>query len=221
MHTELADTDPPGYRFAAGFAEDFEALLRWRRDVRRFSREPIDEALIEHLLDLACLAPSVGNAQPWRFVSVDRPGNRDAVAGNFALANAQALAGYSGPRAQLYAQLKLAGLREAPRQFAVFCDEGTPQGNGLGRVTMPEMLKYSVALSVHTFWLAARAAGIGLGWVSILDPVNVVKQLRVPADWSLVAYLCVGYPIDESTVPELERVGWQSRDSQCRKVLKR
>ena len=207
--------------FGPEFRADFWALLRWRRDVRQFDPAPFDDNLAEQFVDAACLAPSVGNAQPWRFVSVDDPVNRAAVAENFARANADALAGYSGERARRYATLKLSGLRDAPRQFAVFCDESTTQGSGLGRQTMPETLRYSTVLAVHTFWLAARAHGIGVGWVSILDPAAVAEQLRVPAGWALVAYLCAGRPLEESQTPELERRGWQARTAACRQILRR
>jgi 5,6-dimethylbenzimidazole synthase len=198
-----------------------DTLFRWRRDVRHFDPSPFDDDLVERFLDAACLAPSVGNAQPWRFVSVDDPVNRAAVADNFAGANADALAGYSGERARLYATLKLSGLRDAPRHFAVFCDEATAQGSRLGRNTMPETLRYSAVLAVHTFWLTARAYGIGVGWVSILDPAAVKEQLQVPADWTLVAYLCVGRPLEQSQTPELERLGWQARTAVCRQILQR
>jgi 5,6-dimethylbenzimidazole synthase len=112
-------------QFNDRFRYDLRQLLRWRRDVRRFRTDAISEALVDELLDLACLAPSVGNAQPWRFVSVDHAGYRGAIVANYNEANARALAGYQGERAQLYASLKLAGLKEAPRHLAVFCDEGT------------------------------------------------------------------------------------------------
>ncbi|GIG59483.1 5,6-dimethylbenzimidazole synthase [Longispora fulva] len=208
-------------RFDDAFRAEFDTLLRWRRDVRHFSTEPLPPALVEDLLDAACLAPSVGNAQPWRFVSVDSPDRRAAIGANFEVANQAALSGYSGEKAQIYATLKLAGLREAPQQFAVFCDETTAQGAGLGRATMPETLRYSAVLAVHTLWLAARARGVGVGWVSILDPVAAAASLEVPPSWRLVAYLCLGYPLVESETPELERLGWQARTSACRAVLHR
>jgi 5,6-dimethylbenzimidazole synthase len=208
-------------QFNDRFRHDLRELLRWRRDVRRFRTDPVLDALVEELLDLACLAPSVGNAQPWRFVSVDEAANRAAIIANFNAANERALAGYHGERAQLYASLKLAGLQEAPRHLAVFCDENTVQGAGLGRQTMPETLRYSAVLAVHTLWLAARTRGIGVGWVSILDPVGATRQLRVPEDWSLVAYLCLGWPVEEHDEPELQRAGWQARQSACRQMLRR
>ena len=189
--------------------------------MRRFRTDPIPGTLVEELLDLACLAPSVGNAQPWRFVSVDDPENRAATIANFNQANQRALTGYHGERAQLYAGLKLAGLQEAPRHLAVFCDESTQQGSGLGRQTMPETLRYSAVLAVHTLWLAARMRGLGVGWVSILDPEAATRQLRVPDDWSLIAYLCLGWPVEDHDEPELQRAGWQARESACRQVLQR
>jgi 5,6-dimethylbenzimidazole synthase len=114
-------------------------------------------------------------------------------------------------RAGLYARLKLAGLAEAPVHFAVFADLATTQGHGLGRRTMPEMIEYSAVTAVHTIWLAARAQGIGLGWISILDPAAIATILEVPVAWKLIGYFCLGYPQAETTVPELEQAGWEER----------
>jgi 5,6-dimethylbenzimidazole synthase len=208
-----------------GFGQPFQAelaeLLAWRRDVRHFRTDPVPEAVVERLLDLACLAPSVGNSQPWRFVAVESAARRQAIIANFEAANAEALGGYRGERAALYAGLKLSGLREAPVHLAVFCDESTGQGLGLGRKTMPETLRYSAVIAVHTLWLAARARGLGVGWVSILDPVAAAQALDVSAAWSLVAYLCLGWPLEDRAEPELQQRGWQARDTACRQVLRR
>jgi len=198
--------------FDDNFRANFEDLIRWRRDVRRFKPDPVDPALIAHLLELADLAPSVGLSQPWRFIPVEDDAVRAHVIASFETCNAQALAAYGdGDDRSLYARLKLEGMREAPVQFAVFCDEETDKGKGLGRQTMPETLRYSVVTAVHTFWLAARASGLGVGWVSILDPDTVRKAVAAPAHWSLVAYLCVGYPQEDHLDPELERAGWEAR----------
>ena len=198
-----------------GFDEAFRLRLRdllvWRRDVRRFRRDPLPAGTIEQLIELASLAPSVGLSQPWRFVIVDDPKIRTAIRENFATCNAEALTAQTHERSRLYAGLKLAGLEEAPCQLAVFADRATAQGHGLGRHTMPEMIEYSAVAAVHTIWLAARAEGIGMGWVSILDPRTIVQLLDVPAEWKLIGYFCLGYPQRDDTIPELERAGWEQR----------
>jgi 5,6-dimethylbenzimidazole synthase len=200
---------PP--EFDDTFRADFESLLKWRRDVRRFKSDPVDPSLIAHLLKLADHAPSVGLSQPWRFVEVAKGEQRDAILASYQRCNAEALKDYDGDDRTLYARLKLEGLREAPVQFAVFCDEETSKGKGLGRQTMPETLRYSVVNAIHTFWLAARAHNVGMGWVSILEPDEVRNALSAPDDWSFVAYLCVGYPQEDHDDPELERAGWEQR----------
>jgi 5,6-dimethylbenzimidazole synthase len=200
---------------ARDFSPEFRAQLRelftWRRDVRRFRPDPLPAGTLEHLIEIACLAPSVGLSQPWRFVAVDAPERRAAVRRNFEACNAEALQAQDTTRRAHYAQLKLAGLDEAPVHLAAFVDSETTQGHRLGRMTMPEMAAYSVVAAVHSLWLAARAEGIGLGWVSILDPAMIAAILDVPPHWSLIGYLCLGYPAAETTVPELEREDWEHR----------
>ncbi|HEY0232420.1 MAG TPA: 5,6-dimethylbenzimidazole synthase, partial [Dokdonella sp.] len=172
-------------------------------------------------IETACLAPSVGLSQPWRFVIVDDAARRQAVLENFTACNADALASYSGDLAQLYATLKLEGLREAPAHLAVYADRATEVGHGVGRRTMPEMADYSVVAAISTLWLAARAQGIGVGWVSILDPAGVTAALEVPADWRLIGYFCIGYPQTETDSPELERIGWEQRRPGADYILRR
>jgi 5,6-dimethylbenzimidazole synthase len=195
--------------FDQTFREQFENLLKWRRDIRSFRSDPVEPGLVAHLLGLASLAPSVGYSQPWRFVLVESKERREAVWANFAHANRAALGRYSLERARLYASLKLAGLQEAPVHLAVFLDPLTDRGSGLGRLTMPATLEYSAVLAVHTLWLAARVHGLGVGWVSILDPHEVHRILHVPTEWKLIAYLCIGYPKENLPVPELLRRGWE------------
>jgi 5,6-dimethylbenzimidazole synthase len=197
--------------FDETFRHQFENLLRWRRDVRSFRREPVDHRLIEHLIGLASLAPSVGYSQPWRYILVESEERRESIRRNFERCNQAALGSYEGERAELYARLKLAGLRDAPVHLAVFLDSHTNRGGGLGRATMPETMEYSTVLSVYTLWLAARTYGLGVGWVSILDPADINCCLQVPEDWKLIAYLCIGYPEQESPDPELLRHGWETR----------
>lgn len=204
----MSQSAPPVFdeTFAAQFAE----LLAWRRDVRRFRRDALPAGLVDRLLAQAEMSPSVGHSQPWRWVRVSDAAQREAARASFMRCNAEALGDYEGERARLYASLKLEGMREAPEQIAVFCDHGTAQGHGLGRKTMPEMLDYSVVAAITQFWLAARVAGVGVGWVSILEPEIVREALGAPADWKLIAWLCVGWPEAASDVPELVRLGWES-----------
>jgi len=204
--------------FDDAFRVKLEALIAWRRDVRRFSDRPVPSSLIEHLLDIAQLSPSVGNSQPWRWVRVDSPEKRAQIRANFAACNEAACQSQPQERALAYAALKLEGMDRTPVQFAVFCDRATEQGFGLGRQTMPEVLEYSTVVMISTFWLAARAAGLGVGWVSILDPAEVSRLLDTPPCWKLVSYLCVGWPETQHLDPELERYGWQSRTNAGRQV---
>ncbi len=199
--------------FGPAFQAELDALFRWRRDVRRFRRDALPGGLLDRLLSTANAAPSVGLSQPWRFVTVDDPARRAAVRGDFEACNAAALATQDGTRAANYARLKLAGLEQAPCHVAVFVEPDPAQGHGLGRRTMPESVAYSAVIAVHTLWLAARAHGIGLGWVSILDPARIREVLEIPETWQFVAYLCVGYPEIEAITPELEREGWEKRRS--------
>jgi 5,6-dimethylbenzimidazole synthase len=208
--------DNNGVQFDHTFRAGLDALLRWRRDVRRFRRDPLPEGALDRLIATACLAPSVGLSQPWRFVTVDDPGRREGVRALFARCNAEALASYAGERAACYAALKLAGMEEAPAQLAVFADRSTAAGHGLGRRTMPEMIDYSCVTAIHTLWLAARAEGIGLGWVSILDPSAMAELLDVPQQWRFIGHLCLGYPERDADAPELETAGWEQR---CRAAV--
>src|SRR6056297_3955282 len=197
------------------FTPDFQAglidLMRWRRDVRRFRTDPVDEAVLSACLDTFLLSPSVGLSEPWRVIRVESPAARKAALANYSAANDAALAGYDGERAQLYSRMKMSGMTDAPVQLAVFCDEGTDKGAGLGAGTVPEMRRSSVVGAITQFWLMARAHGLGVGWVSILDPARLSQDLDVPDTWQLVGYLCVGWPEAENDAPELEHEGWEAR----------
>ncbi len=208
--------------FEADFAAQFDTLLRWRRDVRHFLPTAIADADLDALLETAALAPSVGNAQPWRFVRIRSPSIRADLADHVDAANAVAADAQPDlDRRARYRTLKLHGLREAPVIVAVFSDEAPLAGHGLGRTTMHDTLRYSTVMAIHTLWLAARLRGIGLGWVSILDPAAVATMLDVPRDWTLIAVLCLGYPEHPSTIPELERRDWQHREPVSERIIER
>jgi len=197
--------------FDDAFRAQLLELFKWRRDVRRFRPDPVPADLLTGLFEVAGLAPSVGLSEAWRWVTVDNPARRAAVRASFEACNAEALAAQAADCADSYARLKLAGLDEAPCHFAVFAEPHPRQGHGLGRATMPETTAYSAVMAVHTVWLAVRAAGLGLGWVSILDPAAVAAALDVPSDWVFIGYFCLGYPQADSDHPELERLGWEHR----------
>jgi len=200
---------PP--EFDGRFRERLEDLFRWRRDVRHFRMDPVPADLVARLLRTACLAPSVGLSEPWRFVLVEDEARRAALRAEFLRCNAEALASREGEDAARYARLKLAGLDRAPCHLAVFADPDPAQGRGLGRRTMPETAAYSAVMALHTLWLAARAEGLGLGWVSILDPARVSAALALDEPWRFIGYCCIGWPEHEDAVPELQRAGWERR----------
>jgi 5,6-dimethylbenzimidazole synthase len=197
--------------FDDNFRSQLRELFIWRRDVRRFRPDPLPAGTMERLIEIACLSPSVGLSQPWRFVIVEDPARRSAVIEDFKACNAKALQAYSGERAAKYAALKLAGLEEAPGHLAVFAEKASDIGHSLGRMTMPETIEYSVVAAIASLWLAARAEGIGLGWVSILNPQRVNEILSLPKSWKLIGYLCLGYPEAEFDRPELQRTDWEQR----------
>ncbi len=186
-----------------------ERILRWRRDVRHFRDAPLEEAQVAMLAQAMDLAPSVGNARPWRVIRVEDLGLRRAVHDNFLAANTHAADAYAGQRREDYDRLKLAGLDHAPLQLAVFTLVDPREGHGLGRRTMPGTLHASTAMAIHAMWLAARAANLGLGMVSILDPAAVERLLDVPQGWEFSAYLCIGHPEFVDDTPLLHRAGWQ------------
>ncbi|MBW0004901.1 MAG: 5,6-dimethylbenzimidazole synthase [Hyphomicrobiales bacterium] len=221
MSEDASPRQKRGPEFDEAFRASLLDLFRWRRDVRRFCRAPLPSGTLNRLLGIASLAPSVGLSEPWRFVIVEDEQRRAAIRACFEACNAQALLAQEAERAGLYARLKLAGLEDAPAQVAVFADRTTPQGHGLGRRTMPEMIEYSGVIAIHTLWLAARAEGIGVGWVSILDPEKVAAILDTPPDWKLIGYLCVGYPQLECETPELERQGWERRRTAASVIIGR
>ncbi len=184
-------------------------VLEWRRDVRHFRTDPIAGDRLKLLRDAMDLAPSVGNARPWRVMHVTSADKRAAIIADFEAANADAASQYQGSKRDTYLKLKLAGLREAPVHLAVFTEQEPDAGHGLGRQTMPEMLSYSTVAAIHTLWLAARADNIGMGWVSILNPASVHRILGAPDTWSLTAYLCLGIAQDSDDTPLLHRKDWQ------------
>jgi 5,6-dimethylbenzimidazole synthase len=185
-----------------------------RRDVRRgFVNRPLPDEVLQRLLAAAHSAPSVGLMQPSRFIVIRDLAIRTAIHNIFEEANANAAASYAGEQREQYAALKLEGILEAPQNLCIVCDTGNERGHGLGRQTMPETAVYSTVCAVQNLWLAARAEGVGVGWVSILDPHRLRTVLHIPEHILPVAYLCVGYVEQFAPSPDLERSGWEKRVS--------
>src|SRR5258707_1221555 len=167
--------------------------IRERRDVRSgFLPELLDDEVLGRLLEAAHHAPSVGLMQPWRFILIRTLETRKAIHDIFLRSNQAALDTYEGDRAKKYASLKLEGILEAPQNLCIVCNPESERGHRLGRHSMPEMALYSAVCAVQNLWLAARAEGVGVGWVSVLDNETLKRGLNIPGNVVPVSYLCLG-----------------------------
>lgn len=187
-------------------------VIRARRDIRHFSRKPVPVDALKRILQAAHFAPSVGFMQPWNFIFVNSHSLRRAIKNQFLETNKEQLEKISEEKRQkLYRDLKLEGIMEAPVNLAVTCDRNRDAPFVLGRGPMPETDLFSTCLAIQNMWLAARAEGIGIGWVSILDQEKTERLLKLPEGVRLVAYLCIGYPVEFRDKPMLEEKGWKAR----------
>lgn len=183
-----------------------------RRDVRRnFLPTSIPDHIVKRVLTAAHHAGSVGFMQPWDFVVVRDRTTKRAVKQLFQQANAEAATRYQGKRAALYRNLKLEGIEEAPINIGVTCSRQRGGPHVLGRSTVRDTDLYSTCCAIQNLWLAARAEGIGVGWVSILDHGALKRVLRVPKSVTVLAYLCLGYVSNFATQPDLQIAGWRER----------
>lgn len=194
---------------------DREALWRaitGRRDVRNeFAARPVTDDALARILTAAHCAPSVGLSQPWNFVVVRDAAKRREVHELFSRANAEAANLFDGPRQALYRSLKLEGILTAPLGICVTCDRSRGGKVVLGRTHQPDVDLYSVACAIQNLWLAARAEGLGVGWVSIFDTEELKPLLGIPSHIVVMAWLCVGYVDELFTSPELEARRWARR----------
>jgi 5,6-dimethylbenzimidazole synthase len=182
-----------------------------RRDVRRFLSLPIPSEAVERILLAAHHAPSVGFMQPWNFIVIREPYTKKLIKEAFLLARSQEAERFSGERKKLYLSLKLEGIEEAPLNICVTCDSTRHGPAVLGRSLIPQTDIYSTCCAIQNLWLAARAEGLGIGWVSILSEERLKEILRIPSHITAVGYLCMGYPERFEPNPELETVGWLDR----------
>lgn len=198
--------------FSEAEREVIHRLMRGRRDVRHFQSTPVPDEVVKRILTMAHFAPSVGFMQPWNFILIHARALRQQVKDSFETLNARERETIANPeRKDLYSKLKLEGILEAPLNVAVTCDHRRDAPFVLGRAPMPQTDLYSTCLAIQNLWLAARAEGVGVGWVSILDRPALERLFRLPEGVELLAYLCVGYPVEFRPRPMLEEVGWKNR----------
>ncbi|MZH03643.1 MAG: 5,6-dimethylbenzimidazole synthase [Nitrospinae bacterium] len=188
----------------------YEAIYK-RRDMRHFISKPVDPEKLGRVLDAAHHAGSVGYMQPWNFLVITDPAVKNKIALNFKSANEEAAQKFSGDQQKLYNSLKLEGIKDAPVNICVTCDRTRFGPNVLGRNTVFETDLFSTCCAVQNLWLAARAEGLAVGWVSILSNEQLKEDLDIPDHIQPVAYLCVGHTESFYSKPMLETAGWGQR----------
>lgn len=184
-------------------------VIAHRRDVRNeFLPEPVEPDTLQRILKAAHAAPSVGLSQPWNFILINDHTQRAKVKSAFEKANREAVSMFAPEKQSKYAALKLEGIAKAPLNICVTCNRDTQGRAVLGRTHNPEMDLYSTVCAVQNLWLAARAEGVGVGWVSIYHEADLRSILGLPEHVAIVAYLCVGYVDQLFDRPELAARGW-------------
>lgn len=212
----MLDTMLDGLAPAGAFSEsEREAVYRaihTRRDVRdQFLPQALPDPLIRRLLEAAHAAPSVGFMQPWNFIVISDAGRKAAMRAAFERANAEAAAMFPEDRREIYDRLKLEGIEKAPVNICITCDPNRAGPVVLGRTHNPLMDSYSTVCAIQNLWLAARAEGVGVGWVSIFHEEEVKSILAIPDEIRIVGYLCLGFVDRLYQEPELQIKGWRKR----------
>lgn len=203
--------EPRAWAFPESDREALTRVIASRRDIRRFRPDPLDEAVVDRLLEAAHMAPSVGHSQPWRFVVVTDAGTRAraaAMADGARLAQAARMDPEAGRQ---LLDLDLEGIREAPLGIVVCCDRRVPAEGVLGRATFVEADMWSCACAIQNLWLTARAEGLGVGWVTLFEPSELAALVGAPPGVETLGWLCVGWPDERPPGPGLERRGWSRR----------
>jgi len=210
-NSETDGIDDSSHEFSSAKKEGLYSAIYGRRDVRQFKPDPVPAHALEKILNAAHNAGSVGFMQPWNFIVIDDHDIKKKIVKNFSEANEEASRHFSGERKELYSSLKLEGILEAPINICVTCDRERSGPHVLGRNTVPDTDIFSTCCAVQNLWLAARAEGLGVGWVSILSMKKLKSVLNIPEGIVPVAYLCVGYTDHFLKQPLLEKVGWAKR----------
>ncbi|GAC1501758.1 MAG: hypothetical protein NVS2B12_10400 [Ktedonobacteraceae bacterium] len=197
--------------FPAPWREGVYQAIYQRRDVRNFRPDPVPADVLARILDAAHHAPSVGFMQPWTFIVLSDRETRLRVHDLYERERAAAAQFFDEPRRSQYLSFKLEGILDAPLNVCITCDPTRAGATVLGRNSMPETDLYSTCCAIENLWLAARAEGVGVGWVSILKLAQLRAILGIPPHIIPVAYLCLGYPTRFLAQPELEKAGWRNR----------
>ncbi len=202
--------DPTGWRYPPEARDSVYRAIAERRDIRRFRPDPVPQEVLDRILAAAHRAPSVGLMQPWRLIVVRELETKLALR---RLAQRERLrqAERFDERAGHFLDQKIEGIVEAPLGICICCDHGDAGAEVLGRGTIPETDIYSAACAIQNLWLAARAEGLGIGWVSFYRPDDLRALLDIPARVDPMAWLCVGWPDERPVRPGLEAAGWSSR----------
>ena len=211
--TSAADraANPRSWRLGDSERRAFYDIVRGRRDIRRFRPDPLEPDLVERVLSAAHAGPSVGHSQPWRFLLVAQAETREraaVIAERERQRQANLLA--EEPRRRML-DLQLDGIREAPMGVVVCCDRRAVPAAVLGRATFPDADMWSCACAIENLWLAARAEGLGLGWVTLFPPDELASLVGLPAGVETLGWLCLGWPDELPPNPGLERAGWSRR----------
>ena len=205
--------DPTAWRFDDATRTAFYNVVMARRDVRRFRPDPIDAPVLERVLNAAHAAPSVGHSQPWRFVIVADERTRDRAAMISDRERLRQATLLDDDAARRLLDLQLEGIREAPLGIIVCCDRRTEPSGVLGRATFHDADLWSCACAIENMWLAARAEGLGMGWVTLFPPDELAGLFDLPNGVETLGWLCIGWPDERPPTPGLERAGWSKRQA--------
>jgi 5,6-dimethylbenzimidazole synthase len=198
------------------FTEDERAAVYksifTRRDVRgQFKPDPVPDDVLARVLTAAHHAPSVGFMQPWNFLLIQSKEAKQKIHDLFVKANAEAAAMFGGEKRDIYTKLKLEGILSSPINLCITCDRTRSGPVVIGRTHDLDMDLYSSVCAAQNLWLAARAEGLGVGWVSIFNKQDLKQALKLPEHVTPIAYLCIGYVDYFFAKPELEAGGWRER----------
>lgn len=203
--------DPEAWSMGEAVTAALDEVISARRDIRRYRADEVPQELVEQVLTAGHRGPSVGHSQPWRFIVVSDQDIRDraaVMADRERLRQAKLL---TQDRAARLLDLQLEGIREAPLGIVVACDRRTPSSGVLGRNTFTDADMWSCAAAIENMWLAARARGLGMGWVTLFDPAELAEMLGLPEGVETLGWMCLGWPDERPPSPGLERRGWSKR----------